>query len=120
VLGGAAATAWLAPLPPGEKAAAPPSTVAPGAGRRGTVTEMSMFRLPSTVSRGAETTRETYSLSRPAAAPLRLTWREYLAAHRRRLEQDRVTLPVTHAGTVIVPVLLCSQVFSHFTATFRQ
>ncbi len=46
----AAATAWLAPFPPGAKAAAPPSTVAPGTGRSGTVTEMSMFRLPSTVS----------------------------------------------------------------------
>ena len=57
----AAATAWLAPLPPGAKAAAPPSTVAPGAGSRGTVTEMSMFRLPSTVSRALETTGERYS-----------------------------------------------------------
>ena len=48
----AAATAWLAPLPPGVKRAAEPSTVTPGAGSRGTVTEMSMFRLPSTVTCG--------------------------------------------------------------------
>ena len=48
----AAATAWLAPLPPGVNCAAEPSTVAPGPGSRGTVTEMSMFRLPSTVTFG--------------------------------------------------------------------
>ena len=48
----AAATAWLAPLPPGVKRAAEPSAVAPGPGSRGTVTEMSMFRLPSTVTFG--------------------------------------------------------------------
>ncbi len=48
----AAATAWLAPFPPGVNRAAEPSTVAPGSGRRGTVTEISMFRLPSTVTRG--------------------------------------------------------------------
>ncbi len=48
----AAATAWLAPFPPGVKRAAEPSTVAPGPGSRGTVTEISMFRLPSTVTRG--------------------------------------------------------------------
>jgi len=48
----AAATAWLAPLPPGVNRAAEPTTVAPGPGSRGTVTEMSMFRLPSTVTRG--------------------------------------------------------------------
>jgi hypothetical protein len=49
----AAATAWLAPFPPGAKTAARPSTVAPGTGRSGTVTEISMFRLPSTVSLAA-------------------------------------------------------------------
>src|ERR1700744_4108553 len=48
----AAATAWLPPLPPGANRAAVPSTVAPGPGSSGTVTEMSMFMLPSTVSRG--------------------------------------------------------------------
>ena len=48
----AAATAWLAPFPPGVKVAAEPSTVAPGDGSRGTVTEISMFRLPSTVTCG--------------------------------------------------------------------
>ena len=48
----AAATAWLAPFPPGVKRAAEPSTVAPGSGSRGTVTEISMFRLPRTVTCG--------------------------------------------------------------------
>ena len=48
----AAATAWLAPFPPGVNRAAEPSTVAPGSGSRGTVTEISMFRLPSTVTCG--------------------------------------------------------------------
>ena len=48
----AAATAWLAPFPPGVNRAAEPSTVAPGSGSRGTVTEISMFRLPRTVTRG--------------------------------------------------------------------
>ena len=57
----AAATAWLAPLPPGAKTAAPPSTVAPGPGSAGTVTAMSMFRLPSTVSRATLATIAPYS-----------------------------------------------------------
>jgi hypothetical protein len=59
----AAATAWLAPFPPGANAAAPPSTVAPGPGRAGTVTEMSMLRLPSTVSRAPRSTTAPYSWS---------------------------------------------------------
>ena len=54
----AAATAWLAPLPPGVKRAAEPSTVLPGPGSLGTVTEMSMFRLPRTVIRGRIATPE--------------------------------------------------------------
>ena len=48
----AAATAWLAPLPPGVKRAVEPSTVAPGSGSLGTLTEISMFRLPRTVTCG--------------------------------------------------------------------
>ena len=47
-----AGPAWLAPFPPGVNRASEPSTVAPGPGSRGTVTEMSMFRLPSTVTFG--------------------------------------------------------------------
>ena len=65
----AAATAWLAPFPPGAMAAAPPRTVAPGPGSAGTVTEMSIFRLPSTVSRASRSTTAPYSGQRPALRP---------------------------------------------------
>src|ERR1700682_60687 len=46
-----AATAWLAPLPPGIIWKPPPRTVSPGAGRRSTETTKSMFRLPTTTMR---------------------------------------------------------------------
>src|SRR5260370_38890422 len=46
-----AATAWLAPLPPGITWKPPPRTVSPGAGKRSTETTKSMFRLPTTTMR---------------------------------------------------------------------
>ena len=48
----AAASAWFAPLPPGCSRASAPSTVSPGPASRGTLTDISIFRLPSTVTRG--------------------------------------------------------------------
>src|SRR5689334_7366803 len=48
----AAATAWLAPFPPGNIWKLPPSTVSPGAGRCSTRTTKSMLRLPTTTIAG--------------------------------------------------------------------
>ena len=70
----AAATAWLPPLPPGAKRAAEPRTVAPGPGSRGTVTEMSMFILPSTVTRGAAVIRAPARCSCPVLLPSAAAW----------------------------------------------
>ena len=44
----AAATAWLAPLPPPSVSKPLPVSVSPGAGRRGVRMRRSMFRLPTT------------------------------------------------------------------------
>src|SRR5690606_25296279 len=48
-----AATAWLAPLPPGTVAKSRPAIVSPGSGRRVTVVTRSMLTLPSTAITGA-------------------------------------------------------------------
>ncbi|CPU66652.1 Uncharacterised protein [Mycobacteroides abscessus] len=48
----AAATAWLAPLPPGERTRPVAETVSPERGRRSTVSLRSMFRLPTTTTSG--------------------------------------------------------------------
>src|SRR5579864_6849071 len=48
----AAATAWLAPLPPGNIWKLRPSTVSPGAGKCSTPTAKSMLRLPTTTIAG--------------------------------------------------------------------
>src|SRR5690349_6580346 len=48
----AAATAWLAPLPPGNIWKLLPSTVSPGAGSSRTSTTKSMLRLPTTTIAG--------------------------------------------------------------------
>ena len=44
----AAATAWLAPLPPGTIRKSPPRIVSPGTGIRADLTTRSMFELPTT------------------------------------------------------------------------
>jgi hypothetical protein len=49
----AAATAWLAPLPPGLGNRSPPDTVSPGPGSAETRTTRSRFRLPTTATAGA-------------------------------------------------------------------
>src|SRR5699024_11287020 len=46
----AAAAAWFAPLPPGDRDSRPPPTVSPGAGRRSVLAVMSALMLPTTVS----------------------------------------------------------------------
>src|SRR5690606_18264842 len=53
-----AATAWLAPFPPGTIANSRPSTVSPGRGRVGAVATRSMLALPATTTRGASSTRD--------------------------------------------------------------
>ncbi len=45
-----AASAWLAPLPPGNRLSVAPVTVSPGAGNRDTVAERSRFTEPMTTT----------------------------------------------------------------------
>lgn len=49
----AAATAWLAPFPPGVRVNDAASTVSPGRGSASTTNVRSMFTLPTTHTRGA-------------------------------------------------------------------
>src|SRR5260221_12832128 len=49
----AAATAWLAPLPPAARTNPPPRTVSPGSGKRSQATPRSVFELPTTTMLGA-------------------------------------------------------------------
>jgi hypothetical protein len=49
----AAATAWLAPFPPGTVENPLPATVSPGKGSRATRATRSMLRLPTTTTSGA-------------------------------------------------------------------
>src|ERR1700747_1086334 len=50
----AAATAWLAPLPPPKVLNSPPRTVSPGFGRRSQKTTRSVLDEPATSTRGLE------------------------------------------------------------------
>src|ERR671910_2676611 len=52
----AAATAWLAPLPPGLRNTSSPETVSPGPGSRATRTTRSRLRLPTTATSGSAAT----------------------------------------------------------------
>jgi hypothetical protein len=57
----AAATAWLAPLPPPWRAKVPPATVSPARGSRPTETTRSTFTDPTTTTRPISVPREGWS-----------------------------------------------------------
>ena len=91
----AAATAWLAPLPPGNCANLPPETVSPGAGRRSTYTTRSVLMLPKTYTRPSmRRSAAAVTLARAVAG----TWRTQARGRAMTVLARRATCydPSTH------------------------